>query len=242
MKPTPQTLYDLIGKTWPPARTFEQGPWVLRDGQGGGKRVSSATAVPGWSLDHIEQAEKEMQALDQNPLFMIRDGEEELDQGLGSKDYEIIDPVWLKSKSLADIDPDQIDPNTANIWPPLAVQKEIWSEGGIGASSLNIMARVKGPKTAVFARDGQQSAGAGFVAIHNGIAMLHALEVRKNNRGKGISKFLMAEAMRWSKDMGASHLSLLVVKRNGIANGLYDSLGFDTVGQYHYRIKQAAPL
>lgn len=35
---------DLMEGTWPAAARLRTGPWVVRDGQGGGSRVSSATA------------------------------------------------------------------------------------------------------------------------------------------------------------------------------------------------------
>ena len=41
---TDAPLFDVIDKTWPAARMLPVGPWILRDGQGGGKRVSAATA------------------------------------------------------------------------------------------------------------------------------------------------------------------------------------------------------
>jgi N-acetylglutamate synthase len=34
----------VLEATWPPAARHRAGPWVLRDGAGGGKRVSAATA------------------------------------------------------------------------------------------------------------------------------------------------------------------------------------------------------
>ena len=44
MSATAQQLYDICDGTWPAAAIKRLGPWTLRDGQGGGKRVSAATA------------------------------------------------------------------------------------------------------------------------------------------------------------------------------------------------------
>ena len=41
---TPAELYATLEATWPPAARRRVGPWTIRDGQGGGKRVSAATA------------------------------------------------------------------------------------------------------------------------------------------------------------------------------------------------------
>jgi len=49
-------------------------------GQGGGKRVSAAT-MAGPNAD-VGQAEAAMRAMDQRPIFMIRDGDDTLDAEL----------------------------------------------------------------------------------------------------------------------------------------------------------------
>jgi N-acetylglutamate synthase len=40
---TGDVFADAMEATWPPAATTRLGPWLLRDGKGGGKRVSAAT-------------------------------------------------------------------------------------------------------------------------------------------------------------------------------------------------------
>ncbi|MEL6679458.1 MAG: GNAT family N-acetyltransferase, partial [Pseudomonadota bacterium] len=37
-------LYDAVEATWPAAHMWQQDGWTMRDGAGGGKRVSAATA------------------------------------------------------------------------------------------------------------------------------------------------------------------------------------------------------
>lgn len=43
MTPDLAQLYETIDHTWPAARIWTETGWTLRDGQGGGKRVSAAT-------------------------------------------------------------------------------------------------------------------------------------------------------------------------------------------------------
>ena len=90
MKITPQTLYDTIDATWPCANTLQVGPFTIRDGQGGGKRVSAATAEAQVEAADLPIAEEAMARLDQPALFMIRSGETELDSLLDQHGYRVI--------------------------------------------------------------------------------------------------------------------------------------------------------
>jgi len=77
--PTAAELYATVEATWPPASTRSFGPWVIRDGGGGGgKRVSAATAQSDFDEQDIAQAEAAMADLNQPNLFMIREGDVKL--------------------------------------------------------------------------------------------------------------------------------------------------------------------
>ena len=123
--------------------------------------------------------------------------------------------------------------------PPLAIQREIWSAGGIGPGRWAVMDRVTGPKTSLFARADDRPAGTGFVAIHEGIAMLHALEVLPALRRRGAAAHMLRAAANWAAATGATTISVVVTEANAGARALYASLGLEVVGQYHYRMKQA---
>ncbi|MEL7114853.1 MAG: GNAT family N-acetyltransferase, partial [Pseudomonadota bacterium] len=99
--------------------------------------------------------------------------------------------------------------------------------------------RAEGPKTSLLGRAKDQPAGTAFVAIHQGIAMIHAIEVTSALRRLGVARYILQCAAHWAQDQGATHLTLLVTKANAAANALYASLGMESVGQYHYRIKRA---
>ncbi|MEO0764306.1 MAG: GNAT family N-acetyltransferase, partial [Pseudomonadota bacterium] len=86
-------LLAAIEGTWPPARATQQGVWTIRDGAGGGKRVSAATANGAATDSDIAQAEAAMLSLGQDRLFMLRPGEDALDRQLAKHGYDIIDPV-----------------------------------------------------------------------------------------------------------------------------------------------------
>ena len=142
MSATAQQLYEICDGTWPAAVTKRLGPWTLRDGKGGGKRVSAATAEGSVQKMDIRTAEVGMQDMGQTPLFMIRDGDEALDQLLESHGYKVVDPVVMYSipvNALTEIEIPLV--TTFCVWEPLAIMAEIWAEGGIGPARLDVMPR-----------------------------------------------------------------------------------------------------
>ena len=235
---TPAELYAVVEGTWPPAARRRLGPWTIRDGQGGGKRVSAATAEEVVSAADLPQATAAMRALDQTPTFMIRAGQDALDTLLADAGYRIVDPVNIYTApvtALSDPAPPRL--STFTIWDPLAVMREIWAEGGIGQARVQVMQRAPGPRTGLFARHDNHPAAAAFVAIHAGCAMVHALEVRARFRGQGVGRLMIRRAALWSQAQGADTLAVVCTQANTGANALYTSLGMALVGQYHYRLK-----
>lgn len=63
----PDLLAEVTEATWPPAATHRHGPWLIREGQGGGQRVSAASATGNWTEADIPTAEAAMRALGQPP-------------------------------------------------------------------------------------------------------------------------------------------------------------------------------
>ena len=233
MTPTMPALMEVLEATWPPASACAVNGWTLRDGAGGGKRVSATTG-----FGKIAVAEAAMQARGQAPLFQMR-GDQAEDAMLEAKGYALIDQTALYVAPV-DILATELPPSvtTFEIWEPLQIMRDIWANGGIGPARTAIMERAKDPKTGLFGRIDNRPAGAGFVAIHNGIAMVHALEVLSAHRRKGLGIYMMRQAAFWARKHGASHLALAVTEANTAANALYAGLGLTRVGSYHYRIKE----
>lgn len=239
--PTAAQIHATLEGTWPATARATVGPWIIRTGQGGGSRVSAATATGPVDAADIATAEAAMQARGQRPLFMIRDGDTVLDSLLAASGYSILDPVTAYAAPTALIATQRPPPvTTFEVWPPLAVQAEIWAAGGIGPARLAIMQRVQGPHTSLLGRSGDRPSGTAFVGCHGDIAMLHALEVLGSQRRKGLGLWLLRAAAFWAQDQGAGWFSLVVTQANLGANALYQSLGMQVVGHYHYRIHSGA--
>ncbi len=235
--PDAQKLYAVIDGTWPPVAKRAVGPWTIRVDGKGGSRVSAATVEGAFGDDDILEAERAMRDVGQTPLFMIREGEDQLDGALAARGYVIKDPVNLYAAPIAEIATERPPAVTAfTVWPPLAAQAEIWAAGGIGQGRLDVMDRAWQPKTTILGRINDRPAGTVFVGIAADCAMIHALEVAKEHRRQGLAAHLTRAVAFWAQAQGAAFLTLVTTQANPGANALYTSLGMTLVGQYHYRI------
>jgi len=231
-------ILDVCEATWPPASVTTQGAWTIREGQGGGQRVSSATENWPTTEADLATAEKAMRALGQELIFQVRPGEEHLDEMLGQHGYALHDPVNIYAVPVTEILAHTKPPVSGfAIWPPMAIMHELWQSAGTSAGRIAVMQRAEGPKAALLGRTDDQPAGVAFVAMHDGIAMLHALEVMGHLRRRGTARNLLITAAEWAAENGAETLSLIVTQGNHAANPLYASLGMRLLGHYHYRKK-----
>ncbi|MCE8512381.1 GNAT family N-acetyltransferase [Ruegeria pomeroyi] len=229
--------FAVVDATWPAADSRTDGTLTLREGRGGGKRVSAASASGAVSEVQIDAAEAAMRQMGQPPLFQLRPGDEALDASLAGRGYSIVDPVNIYACPVTQLTDTPIPRVTVfALWEPLAIMRELWAEGGIGPGRLAVMDRVTGPKTGLLMRHRDKPGGVAFVAIHDGVAMLHALEIPPNQRRQGLGQWAMRGAAFWAMDNGAHTLSVVCTKANEGANALYRSLGMEIVGEYHYRL------
>ncbi len=231
-----EALYDAVAATWPAAKARRVGPVTLRDGEGGGSRVSAATVDGDWGEGDIAAAEAEMA----RPLFMVRYFEARLDAVLAGRGYAVMDPVVGYAAEVAALAVARPPPvTTFEVWPPLAAQVEIWAEGGVGPARLAVMERAAGPKVSILARSEDSPAGTAFVALHQGVAMVHALEVKPKFRRRGLGRHMVTAAAFWARDRGAECLALVVTEANAGARAMYEGMGMREAGRYHYRVLAA---
>ncbi|MEM9098908.1 MAG: GNAT family N-acetyltransferase [Pseudomonadota bacterium] len=230
--PETERLMAAIDATWPAAEMRAEGGWILRRGAGGGQRVSAARGMGDPAL-----AEAMMRTWGQDPIFSLTPAEAELAEMLEARGYICHDPVALYIAPVARLwSGGDETAMLLRCQSPLALVDEIWSAGGIGPDRRAIMARCVLPKTTLLSRAGDHLSGCAFVAVDQEIAMIHAIEVRQDLRRQGAGARLLRGAARWAGEQGATFLALAVTEANGPANALYQKLGMEVVGHYHYRI------
>lgn len=238
-----RALWAALETTWPAQNLVRIGPFIWReaDDLSGGYRVCAATfgqgtTVDDLSLSGIEMIEAHFRSEGRPALFRLHQGDEVFDAMLGERGYECVDPTLCFVADVTTFPPPPVDTGYA-VWPPIAVQRDIWTAGGIGRSRLAIMERSTCQKTSFLGRADDLPAGACFAAVDGEIAMVHALEISPAGRRKSVARHLMAHAAHWAKENGAAHLAALTVRDNAPAQALYSSLGMRVAGQYHYRKK-----
>ncbi|PIB26548.1 hypothetical protein BFP76_11655 [Amylibacter kogurei] len=229
IKPDIETLYDTIDATWAPFEIQTLNGWQIREGRGGGKRVSAATQTESNAI--IEEAESAMTALGQQHIFMIRAGFPTLEIQLARRQYSIMDATLImacETSKIAAKHPVDVSQD------PSKTQAEIWGAGGIGQERLDVMRRVRVPKTCISI----QNKAAAFAAIHQGICMVHCVEVIESMRRQGLGKQIMQAVAEWAAQNKAHTVCILVVAANHGAKTMYEKMGLVEVGKYHYRIKR----
>lgn len=231
-------LAQAFETTWPAAEYAGAGGFIVGRALGAGGRVGSARVAKDWVPEDIEAAMAIHRQWQQSVLFRALDAETTLQVELENKGFRIDKPSLIMECDAISLTDQTIPPvMTFTIWPPLAIQRDIWVEGNIDPARQAVMDRVQTPKTSILGRIEDRAAGAAFVAVDGDVAMLHALEVTPEWRRKGLAGWMIRQAAFWAVEHGATRLALAVLCSNTAAVGLYRSLGFRDVTGYRYYAK-----
>ncbi|SCY77451.1 GNAT family N-acetyltransferase [Paracoccus tibetensis] len=233
-------LAEAFEASWPAAETARAGGFLVGRGLGAGGRVSSARVAGAWAEADIAAAEAVHEGWGQRAVFRVCDTDAALIRVLAARGYAPeIPTLVLEAEARALAEPPLPVMRCFAVWPPLAVQRQIWAEGNITPARQAVMARVALPKAAILARIADRAAGAGFVAALREVAMLHGIEVVPAFRRKGVGAWIVRQAAEWADGQGASRLALAVSRANAGALALYDRLGFREAGSYAYYARPA---
>jgi GNAT superfamily N-acetyltransferase len=233
-------LFGALEATWPPRARLRVGPWTIRDGAGGGSRVSAATAEAPVDRADVAAAIAAMTRLGQPPLAQVRAGQLDLDGLLAELGWTIADPTLILAAAVGDKAAATAPSGSTAGWPPDGVCRDLWDRLGIGPARQAVMDRVAGPKASVTALVDGQPAGIAFAAVHGHIGMVHAMAVDPSFRRRGLARAMLAAARAWTRDRGAETLALAVTEGNAPARALYAAAGFRPASGYHYRVGGSA--
>ncbi|WP_240602489.1 GNAT family N-acetyltransferase [Paracoccus endophyticus] len=231
----PADLDAAFQATWPAAEYARAGGLQVGRGLGGGGRVSAARATGHWQPDDIDAAVALQRGWDQPPLIAVGDDDHRLSQALAGRGWQPSRATVLLQAPIAALAGRPVPPVTAlPLWPPLAIQRDLWTQMDVGPSRQAVMDRVAGPKWAILGRIEDRAAGCAFVAVAGRIAMLHALVVVPWLRRRGLAGWMTCRAASLGAGAGAEALALAVLRDNAPALALYAALGFSPVGGYAY--------
>ncbi|TRW95056.1 GNAT family N-acetyltransferase [Paracoccus sp. M683] len=228
-------LAQAFETTWPAAEYADAGGFRLGRAPGAGGRVNSARRAGDWTQADLDTAIAIFGDWQQRPVFRVLDDDASLIAALEKRGFQRNNPTAIMTCPIAALTDRQVPPVTAfAVWPPLAIQREIWAAGNINAARQQVMERVPAPRTSILGRIKDRAAGAGFVAIHGDVAMVHAIEVAPDWRRAGMAGWMMRQAAIWAEEQAAARIGLAVSRANEGAVALYRGFGFDEVAGYGY--------
>jgi ribosomal protein S18 acetylase RimI-like enzyme len=231
-------------EAWPATYTENVCGWILRAMTGGYSRTNSvwpghfdAGAEPGIAIDAVEAfyRRRALPACFQ----VLRDAKPDgLDAMLAARGYVVEAPCLTMAKvigpvaSMRDV-PITITEEPTPGWralyePTLSKEK---------ARELPaILERVPTPRAFAVAEVGGAPAGIGLGAMVGSDVSIDCVLTATDYRRKGVAHELLAAIEMWSTRRGMHRMVLSVVAENRPAVSLYERLGFETIGGYHYRV------
>lgn len=229
-------LARVFETSWPAAETRDSGAFRSGRGLGAGGRVSSTVALrPDWDAADIPAVEAAHRDWGQRPMFRVPQQDARLQDALAARGYVAETPTAIMRAECATLLAEPVpEMTTFTIWPPLAIQRDLWAAGNIGTARQAVMPRVLPAHTSVLGRLDDRAAGAAFVAADGPVAMIHAIEVAPQFRRRGLAGWMIRAAAAWATEQGAARLALAVSRANTGARATYDRLGFHEVGSYDY--------
>lgn len=233
-------LLESLEATWPPAEAARfgdpAGGLVVGRGEGGGGRLSSVRAAgPSWQPDDLDAALAQQDAWGEARLIRALDDDHRLSAAAEARGMTRHKPTVILTAPLAVLADADIPRVTGfTLWPPMAIQHEIWAANDIPPPRQAAMTRAPFPKVSLLGRTQERAGGAGFLGISGPVAGLHTLVVMEGLRGHRLAEWMIREAARWALDQNAELMALQVTRANTAALRLYARLGFRELAGYSY--------
>ncbi|CTQ49314.1 GNAT family N-acetyltransferase [Jannaschia donghaensis] len=231
--PDAKRIMAAVRATWPPSSLARVGPFDLPAERTGTRRATSARARDGATATTGDIAAVE--GARPGTIFGTLDGAEDaIATLLKARGYAMTGASDLMAGPVGPMTGDIPPVSGFAHWPPLAICDTLWAAHGNDASRRAPLDRAPGPKAAILLRHDDRAAGALFVAVHDGLAVLHLVLTLPRFRRQGVGRIAMRHAANWAAANGAEYIVLPVEADNAAAVGLYERMGLSRRGGYRY--------
>ena len=231
-------LLDALDQSWPAAEYANAGTLRVGRGCGGGMRVGSATAITDGPVAAADMAKARAinKGWAQASVFRAL-ADSRFATSLQAHGLNAQAPTEILSIPIAQLIDVPVPPLTVfPIWPPLAIQRQLWAAAGIGPERMDVMKRCALPRTALLGRMKDHAAAVGYVAASGSVAAIHAIDVIPGMRRKGLGRWMLRAAAFWGAEHGCDELALAVRADNHPAKELYRAMGLEPSGSYLYYV------
>lgn len=229
-------------KAWPAEETADIDGWVWRYTGGGSLRANSVSAL-GFAGRDVEAAIAEVEwryRARRAPVIFQMSPERmpaDLDQRLAKCGYRLREPCTTLCKA---IDATIAQPDDVTILDsPSAEWMQIYL-AGISPDRRKIapaiLKRVPGPKAFAIARVNGEPVSTALGVIDGTVVIAECVSTRADKRRSGSGSTVMRGIEAWGARLGATIIGLQAVAANKPAQAMYAALGYETVGEHHYRM------
>jgi len=246
-------LEQLSMNSHPAINTLDYDGWSLRFSEGYTKRANSVNMLGASMLpltEKIKYCEEKYKEQNLPTVFKITPMTIELDELLEAEGYSYVDKTNVMTVDL--FDDFKVGGNTKSGSPDVSVivedkiteawQYYYFTFNQVSATAIptakKIQAKIEKQTLCATVYDNKKAVACGLCVIEQGYAGLYDIVVREDYRGQGFGKILCRTLLEKAKESGAVMGHLLVVDSNSVAKRLYESLGFEKVYSYWYRVKK----
>jgi ribosomal protein S18 acetylase RimI-like enzyme len=239
-------LEELSLNSWPALRSLLYDGWILRLANGLTDRSNSVWPLYGSNLEleeKIHRCERFYTGQSQPAIFRITsdDSRSQLDDFLEKRGYTVKTPTIVQTRRIVDLSLDlgsaevSIDNVPDESWVTDVV--DVAGFSGSASTYLGILRNISLPLAlARTGRDGRVIA-LGLSVVEDNFLGLYGMNTRLSHRRQGWARRLFCAMLKWGRDQGAETAYLHVEADNSPARRLYESMGFNEVYRYWYRVK-----
>ena len=237
---------------WPALHQVLFDGWVVRLTRGFTKRANSVTPLYASTqplMAKLRYCEDLYAREGQQAIFrMTTIGEQDqLDELLASRGYEIADPTRVLNVSLgrsafsiaADFGESTLSSFLAT-YTRLSAQPRIDAITAATAADLHatILRAIRSDTVFGSIRENGDPVACGMAVVEHEVAGLFDVVVHPDLRRRGHGRALVESLLARASAMGAQHAYLQVVAENRAARALYESMGFELLYEYRYRLSK----